>query len=86
MPEVISGTVSDASGDARSLPIAETRIELLQLIRAHDTTILIGETGSGKSTQLPQFLLQAGMAKVSHKTLSTDVMAMTHTQKADEPS
>ena len=31
-------------------------------LRAHDTVILVGETGSGKSTQLPQLMLDAGLA------------------------
>ena len=52
---------------AGCLPIAEVRGELLRLIKAHNTTILVGETGSGKSTQLPQFILQSGMARVGHQ-------------------
>ncbi|KAL9621616.1 MAG: hypothetical protein Q9160_004008 [Pyrenula sp. 1 TL-2023] len=42
------------------LPIAKYRRNLLYAIEANYVTILIGETGSGKTTQLPQFLESAG--------------------------
>lgn len=38
---------------------------LLEEIRRNGTLILIGETGSGKTTQIPQLLLQAGLAGTS---------------------
>jgi HrpA-like RNA helicase len=46
------------------LPIAEARKQLMSLVKAHQTLVLVGETGSGKSTQLPQFLHRAGLAEV----------------------
>ncbi|MCJ1399022.1 hypothetical protein MMC11_002224 [Xylographa trunciseda] len=42
------------------LPIARHRQNLLYLIETFQVTIVVGQTGSGKSTQLPQFLEQAG--------------------------
>lgn len=39
-----------------TLPIFSYKEELIQCIQQYQTTIVIGETGSGKSTQLPQFL------------------------------
>lgn len=39
-----------------SLPIAKFRDEIINSVRKHATTIIVGETGSGKSTQLPQYL------------------------------
>ncbi len=39
-----------------SLPIFGHREEILTTIQRYQTTIIVGETGSGKSTQLPQFL------------------------------
>ena len=44
----------------RRLPIYAHRTELLYLIEAHATTVVVGETGSGKTTQLPQYLHEAG--------------------------
>ena len=42
------------------LPITEHRSELLEIIRANQVVIVAGETGSGKSTQLPKLCLELG--------------------------
>ena len=44
------------------LPVSAVRDALLVQLRAHDTIILVGETGSGKSTLVPGFVLDAGLA------------------------
>ena len=43
-----------------ALPITERHDELLAAIRDHQVVIVAGETGSGKSTQLPKLCLEAG--------------------------
>ncbi len=43
-----------------SLPIADRRDDLLTAIRDHQVVIVAGETGSGKSTQLPKLCLELG--------------------------
>lgn len=43
-----------------SLPISARRDELVKAIRDHQVVIVAGETGSGKSTQLPKLCLEAG--------------------------
>ncbi len=42
------------------LPITERRDDLLAAIRDHQVVIVAGETGSGKSTQLPKLCLELG--------------------------
>jgi pre-mRNA-splicing factor ATP-dependent RNA helicase DHX16 len=44
----------------RSLPIFPYREELLQAIEDHQVLVVVGETGSGKTTQIPQYLHEAG--------------------------
>ena len=42
------------------LPVVEQREEILQAIKDNQVVILCGETGSGKTTQLPKICLDAG--------------------------
>ncbi|XP_017889459.1 ATP-dependent RNA helicase DHX33-like [Ceratina calcarata] len=49
----------------KSLPVYRLRKRLLEEIRRHHTLIIIGETGSGKTTQIPQLLLSSGIAGTS---------------------
>ena len=42
------------------LPISQKRDDIAQLIRDHPVVVVCGETGSGKSTQLPKILLELG--------------------------
>ena len=42
------------------LPIAARKDEIANLIREHQVVIVCGETGSGKSTQLPKICLELG--------------------------
>lgn len=44
----------------RALPIFSAKRRLVEEIRKNDTLIIVGETGSGKTTQLPQYLCNEG--------------------------
>lgn len=42
------------------LPVSEKRDEIARALRAHQVVIVCGETGSGKTTQLPKICLEIG--------------------------
>ncbi|KAJ3036814.1 ATP-dependent RNA helicase dhx29 [Rhizophlyctis rosea] len=44
------------------LPVYAMRNEILAAISSHQVVIISGETGSGKSTQIPQFILEDALA------------------------
>ncbi|TDG44900.1 hypothetical protein AWZ03_008708 [Drosophila navojoa] len=48
--------------ERKALPVYHCRQRILKELEANDTLLIMGETGSGKTTQIPQFLLQAGYA------------------------
>ncbi|CAA6665809.1 unnamed protein product [Spirodela intermedia] len=45
------------------LPVYKFRTAILYLVEKHATSIVVGETGSGKTTQIPQYLKEAGWAE-----------------------
>ncbi len=42
------------------LPVWQAREDFVDMIHKNQTTILVGETGSGKTTQIAQFIMEAG--------------------------
>lgn len=64
MADLDGSFISALQKPSSLLPIAKYRKNLLYAIETNDVTVLIGETGSGKTTQLPQFLESAGWCAV----------------------
>ncbi|ORZ29494.1 P-loop containing nucleoside triphosphate hydrolase protein, partial [Catenaria anguillulae PL171] len=48
----------DIQAQRMSLPVAEYQADIQRAIRENQVVIIAGETGSGKSTQVPQFVLE----------------------------
>ncbi|MFZ9853809.1 MAG: ATP-dependent RNA helicase HrpA [Limisphaerales bacterium] len=44
-----------------ALPIVARRDEIVSSIRSHQVVVIAGETGSGKTTQIPKMCLEAGL-------------------------
>lgn len=48
------------------LPVSQMRDEIQQAISDHQVVIVAGETGSGKTTQLPKIALALGRERIAH--------------------
>ncbi|XP_036041717.1 probable ATP-dependent RNA helicase DHX35 isoform X2 [Onychomys torridus] len=44
----------------QKLPVFKLRNHILYLVESYQTVVIVGETGCGKSTQIPQYLAEAG--------------------------
>ncbi|XP_028781898.1 DExH-box ATP-dependent RNA helicase DExH8-like [Neltuma alba] len=55
---------SSYSSPFSSLPIMSLRTKIVEKIQENRVTLIVGETGCGKSSQVPQFLLEENMAPI----------------------
>ncbi|RKR66518.1 ATP-dependent helicase HrpA [Acidovorax sp. 94] len=62
-----------------SLPVSDKREEIMEAIKKHQVIIVCGETGSGKTTQLPKIALALGRGKCNAKP-GTKGQLIGHTQ------
>lgn len=49
------------------LPIFKLRDDLLAAIRENQVLVVIGETGSGKTTQMTQYIIEDGLCEGGKK-------------------
>ncbi|CAK9295337.1 unnamed protein product [Gordionus sp. m RMFG-2023] len=68
-PEIQISKKENIRETRKSLPIYSYRQELLDAIEQHQILIVEGETGSGKTTQIPQYLYEAGYTSNDTKVI-----------------
>ena len=68
----------------KTLPAWEAKANIIKLIKENQIVIIQGETGSGKTTQIPQFLLEAGYNEGIACTQPRRVAAMSVAKRVSE--
>ncbi|XP_072611909.1 probable ATP-dependent RNA helicase DHX34 isoform X2 [Vulpes vulpes] len=59
------GRLAKLQHERAALPIAQYGNRILQTLKEHQVVVVAGDTGCGKSTQVPQYLLAAGFSHVA---------------------
>uniref|UniRef100_A0ACD5TAK0 Uncharacterized protein n=1 Tax=Avena sativa TaxID=4498 RepID=A0ACD5TAK0_AVESA len=57
--------------ERKNLPVYQLKDDLLKAIEEYQVLIIVGETGSGKTTQIPQYLHEAGYTAKGKKIACT---------------
>lgn len=82
-----SGRWKELQLQRKRLPITVGRSAILEEVRGSQCVIIVGETGSGKTTQIPQYLMESGLCK-GHKRIAVTqprrVAAMTVSKRVSE--
>ena len=72
---------TDNIGD---LPISGRKTDILSAIRAHGAVVIRGETGSGKTTQIPKFCMELGLPGIIACTQPRRIAAVTVAERVAE--
>jgi ATP-dependent helicase HrpA len=70
------------------LPIVQRREEIARAIAEHQVVVICGETGSGKTTQLPKICLDLGRERIGHtqpRRIAARTVAARIAQELDSP-
>ncbi|XP_068441833.1 probable ATP-dependent RNA helicase DHX34 [Clinocottus analis] len=59
------GKLAKLRREQKNLPIFQYRDRIVELVRRHPVVVVAGDTGCGKSTQVPQYLLSAGFSHIA---------------------
>jgi pre-mRNA-splicing factor ATP-dependent RNA helicase DHX15/PRP43 len=66
-----SGRYYEILSKRRGLPVWQAKDDFVKMLNEHQTTILVGETGSGKTTQICQFVAEAGYTQTGKMVACT---------------
>ncbi|CAG8812853.1 43026_t:CDS:10, partial [Gigaspora margarita] len=77
------GTSLSIQQQRKRLPIYKSRDQILYLIEKYQTTIIVGHTGCGKTTQIPQYLNEAGWTANGYVVACTQPRRVAATTVAD---
>ncbi|KAF9427984.1 putative ATP-dependent RNA helicase dhr2 [Podila epigama] len=66
--EAILARAKELKKHREALPIHTARDIIIKEVKENACVVIVGETGSGKTTQIPQYLLEAGLA--AHGTIA----------------
>ena len=64
-----------------SLPIVGMEQEIMEAVSENDVVVLCGETGCGKTTQVPQFLYEGGYSFVTKETGKKGIIGVTQPRR-----
>ena len=87
MPEVTQGVLPELRYPPE-LPVSQRREEIARTITDHQVVVVCGETGSGKTTQLPKICLNIGRQRIGHtqpRRLAARTVATRIAQELDSP-
>ena len=76
----------DVEADRLLLPIVAEEQPIMEAILLNSVVIICGETGSGKTTQVPQFLYEAGFGSPDSGAHSCSTTVYSHTHCGDRQS